>query len=149
MNPQYEPSEITLHLSNDAFNFFYQDEEPLDEANWEEIEKIKCEFSGGLEIIDYRLLTKGQVQIRAIAYIKQKFSKQPSYSIVIANATLFVYGQNLKAGETVEISWRINGKMRELEIAQLKVNRFNKLELHTQKGSVIPIWTPAFKKIDA
>lgn len=50
MTPIFEP--IFRQLSNDTYFFFKFGEEPLDAANYEEIEELKAEFPNGFELAD-------------------------------------------------------------------------------------------------
>lgn len=76
-----EGAEI-MRLSNDAFLYLTQEEEPLDEDNLIEAQQLYEEFPLGFEIVDYRYIDNGEVIVKIIPYkeapviIKQKASKK-------------------------------------------------------------------------
>lgn len=75
-----EGAEI-MRLSNDAFLYLTQEEEPLDEDNLIEAQQLYEEFPLGFEIVDYRYVDNGEVIVKIIPYkevpvIKQKAPKK-------------------------------------------------------------------------
>lgn len=76
-----EGAEI-MRLSNDAFLYLTQEEEPLDEDNFIEAQQLYEEFPLGFEITDYRYADNGEVIVKIIPYkevpviIKQKAPKK-------------------------------------------------------------------------
>lgn len=77
-----EGAEI-MRLSNDAFLYLTQEEEPLDEDNLIEARQLYEEFPLGFEITDYRYVDNGEVIVKIIPYkeapviIKPKKQKAP------------------------------------------------------------------------
>lgn len=62
-----EGAEI-MRLSNDAFLYLTQEEEPLDEDNLIEAQQLYEEFPLGFEIVDYRYVDNGEVIVKIIPY---------------------------------------------------------------------------------
>lgn len=62
-----EGAEI-MRLSNDAFLYLTQEEEPLDEDNLIEAQQLYEEFPLGFEIVDYRYIDNGEVIVKIIPY---------------------------------------------------------------------------------
>lgn len=64
-----EGAEI-MRLSNDAFLYLTQEEEPLDEDNLIEARQLYEEFPLGFEITDYRYADSGEVIVKIVPYIE-------------------------------------------------------------------------------
>lgn len=62
-----EGTEI-MRLSNDAFLYLTQEEEPLDEDNLIEAQQLYEEFPLGFEIVDYRYIDNGEMIVKIIPY---------------------------------------------------------------------------------
>lgn len=57
-----------MRLSNDAFLYLTQEEEPLDEDNLIEAQQLYEEFPLGFEITDYRYADNGEVIVKIVPY---------------------------------------------------------------------------------
>lgn len=64
-----EGTEI-MRLSNDAFLYLTQEEEPLDEDNLIEAQQLYEEFPLGFEIVDYQYANNGEVIVKIVPYIE-------------------------------------------------------------------------------
>lgn len=75
--------EIRLQISNDAFQYFLNGEEPLDEESWEEIEELKEEFPLGCKVLDdwqYLEDEPGMVEVTfaSLEYAEEEEEYNPS-----------------------------------------------------------------------
>jgi hypothetical protein len=66
-----------MRLSNDAFLYLTQEEEPLDEDNLLEAQQLYEEFPLGFEIIDYRYADNGEVIVKIVPYIEAPVIVKP------------------------------------------------------------------------
>lgn len=66
-----------MRLSNDAFLYLTQEEEPLDEDNLLEAQQLYEEFPLGFEITDYRYADKGEVIVKIVPYIEAPVIAKP------------------------------------------------------------------------
>lgn len=66
-----------MRLSNDAFLYLTQEEEPLDEDNLLEAQQLYEEFPLGFEITDYRYADNGEVIVKIVPYIEAPVIVKP------------------------------------------------------------------------
>jgi hypothetical protein len=66
-----------MRLSNDAFLYLTQEEEPLDEDNLLEARQLYEEFPLGFEITDYRYTDNGEVIVKIVPYIEAPVIVKP------------------------------------------------------------------------
>lgn len=66
-----------MRLSNDAFLYLTQEEEPLDEDNLLEAQQLYEEFPLGFEITDYRYADSGEVIVKIVPYIEAPVITKP------------------------------------------------------------------------
>lgn len=66
-----------MRLSNDAFLYLTQEEEPLDEDNLLEAQQLYEEFPLGFEITDYRYADNGEVIVKIVPYIEAPIIVKP------------------------------------------------------------------------
>lgn len=74
-------NKMTVKLSNDAYYYFFEGEEPLDDNSWDEIAEISATFENGFEqdeSVPTNVDTKtGQYEVTIIPYIELVEEQRP------------------------------------------------------------------------
>ncbi len=80
-----------IRLSNDAFLYLTQEEEPLDEDNLIEARQLHIDFPLGFEIISHKYVDNGEVEVTIVPYIEApqiKSKKQKSIVVPTASSNI-------------------------------------------------------------
>ena len=79
--PDFDSAQLR-QISNDTYFFFTRGEEPLDEANQEEIQELQDEFPQGFQLMDEYELVEGTdlVEVLLVPYISYQ-EEQPETSM--------------------------------------------------------------------
>ena len=114
----------SLQLSNDAFYYLLQDEEPLDEANLQEAFEILALFPEGFEIQDNWQIVEDSDLIEAtfVPYKQKTFEYDAYFEL-----TKYQQLQIKKLGNNKVKAWRINSQKNtreELGDFLIEVNSF-------------------------
>ena len=131
-----------IQLTNDAYNFFANNEPCLDEANLSEIEELKQKYAYGFTLNDVTYVgNSGNVSVTLVPNILVESADPYTHYFWLFNGWRLEYKYLEKAKIECRYFDTKTGVSSEVQVCDVTNNKFGKPQFKTQKGSVYPLWS--------
>lgn len=125
----------TLTLTSDAYWLITANEEPLDEANREEADRLFSEYPEGFELKDM-CPVKGTDLVK-VTLVTFDTWKPDAYMQLTDKCRMEI---KCTGDTSLQYRWTIEGTAGKVFDADITVNGQGKKEFRTPKGSILPVW---------
>lgn len=129
-----------VRMSNDAYNFFANNELCLDEANLPEIEELKQKYAYGFTLSDVTYVgNSGNVSATLTPNILVESTGQYTHYFWLFNNWRLEYKYIEKAKIECRYFNAKTGQVFGTQICNVTTNKFGKPQFKTEKGSLYPL----------
>lgn len=126
---------IELEMSNDAYHYFYGQEEPIDDENIAEIHEILLNYPKGLNVISAKPIPNSNGLVSVTLE-----ENDVTHYIEMFNGWQYQFKYTDKDKVHFMLYNRITGEIKYSQGLDVRINSAGKREVKTPNNSYIPIW---------